>query len=365
MKLKLFRGSIGLALALGVISCGTNTENNAEDEKSVLADSTEMVEATIITDSVEYDTDDPAIWIHPTNLAQSLIVGTDKDSLGGLFVFNLDGKIVNSVKGIKRPNNVDIEYGLMLAGKPVDIAVAAERQTGNLRVFSLPDMKPVDGGGLPVFVGDTLPMYRDLMGIGLYKSRAGKIYAIAGRKTGPTDGTYLAQYELMDNGKGIVAAKEVRRFGNYSVVKEIEAIFVDDKMGYVYYSDENVGIRKYYADPEKGNEELALFGTTGFTDDHEGISMYATSDSTGFILVSDQQAQAFRIFTREGSNGNPHDHVFLKTVKVSALESDGSEMIALPLGQFTKGLFVAMSTDKTFHYFKAEDILNGLLKQGE
>jgi len=362
MKLKFFRRSIGLTLALGVLSCGTNTKNNTEAEKQVQGDSAQMVQATVITDTVPNDTDDPAIWIHPTDPAQSLIVGTDKDSLGGLYVFNLDGKIVNSVKGIKRPNNVDIEYGLMLGGKPVDIAVAAERQTGNLRVFSLPDMKPVDGGGIPVFVGDTLPMYRDLMGIALYKSPAGKIYAIAGRKTGPTDGTYLAQYELMDNGKEIVQAKEIRRFGKYSGVKEIEAIYVDDKMGYVYYCDENVGIRKYYANPEKGNEELAIFGTTGFTDDNEGISMYAASDSTGFILVSDQQAQAFRIFTREGSNGNPHDHVFLKAVKVSALESDGSEMVALPLGQFTKGLFVAMSTDKTFHYFHAEDILGDLLK---
>jgi 3-phytase len=362
MKTKLSGGAIAMVIAIGMLSCGTNTENNTEADKPLLGDSAQMVQATIVTDTVEYDTDDPAIWVHPTDPAQSLIVGTDKDSLGGLFVFNLDGKIVNKVAGIRRPNNVDIEYGLMLGGKPVDIAVAAERQTGNLRIFSLPDMKPVDGGGIPVFVGDTLPEYRDLMGIALYKSPAGKIYAIVGRKTGPTDGTYLAQYELMDDGKGIVQAKEVRRFGKFSGIKEIEAILVDDTMGYVYYCDENVGIRKYYADPAKGNEELALFGTSGFTEDNEGISMYATSDSTGFILVSDQQAQAFRIFTREGSNGNPHDHVFLKSVKVSALESDGSEMVALPLGQFTKGLFVAMSTDKTFHYFKAEDILNGLLK---
>jgi 3-phytase len=362
MKMKLFGGLTALAFALGVLSCGTNTENNSGAEKHVKADSAQMVQAAIITDTVPNDTDDPAIWIHPNDPAQSLIVGTDKDALGGLYVFNLDGKIVNSVKGIKRPNNVDIEYGLMLGGSPVDIAVAAERQTGKLRVFTLPDMKPVDAGGIPVFKGDTLPMYRDLMGIALYKSPTGKIYAIAGRKTGPTDGTYLAQYELMDNGKGIVQAKEVRRFGKYSGVKEIEAIFVDDKMGYVYYCDENVGIRKYYADPEKGNDELALFGISGFTDDNEGISMYATSDSTGFILVSDQQAQSFRIFAREGTKDNPHNHVFLKTVKVSALESDGSEMVSVPLGKFTKGLFVAMSTDKTFHYFYAEDILGDLLK---
>jgi len=47
---------------------------------------------------------------------------------------------------------------------------------------------------------------------------------------------------------------------------------------------------------------------------------------------------------------------------VSALESDGSEMTSTPLNQrFGKGLFVAMSTDKTFHFYKPEDILGDLL----
>jgi 3-phytase len=33
--------------------------------------------------------DDPAIWVHPDNPEQSLIVGTDKQS--GLYVYALDG----------------------------------------------------------------------------------------------------------------------------------------------------------------------------------------------------------------------------------------------------------------------------------
>jgi 3-phytase len=361
--MKLEKGNVLLFCGVVlVLACKTGETETKQAGNNISADSLTMVEATIITDTVENDTDDPAIWINPADPLQSLVVGTDKDSNGALYVFNLDGKIVNKVKGLKRPNNVDIEYGLMLGGKAVDIAVVAERYTGNLRIFSLPQMTPLDGGGIPVFVGDTLPEYRDLMGIALYKSPGGKIYAIAGRKTGPTNGTYLAQYELSDNGKGLVQAKEVRRFGKFSGYHEIEAIFADDKMGYIYYCDEGVGIRKYYADPEKGNEELALFGTTGFAEDHEGISMYATSDSTGFILVSDQQAQAFRIFSREGTKINKHEHPILKKVKVSALESDGSETTSLPLGKFGRGLFVAMSTDKTFHFFRAEDILGELIQ---
>ena len=57
-------------------------------------------------------------------------------------------------------------------------------------------------------------------------------------------------------------------------------------------------MRKYYADPEKGNEELAFFAQEGFSDDHEGISIYKLDDSTGYILVSDQGANLFHVFPR-------------------------------------------------------------------
>src|SRR5690606_32631502 len=97
------------------------------------------------------------------------------------------------------------------------------------------------------------------MGVALYARPADSaIFAIVGRKSGPREG-YLWQYRLegVDNA---VHAKLVRKFGQYSGKKEIEAIAVDNELGYIYYSDEGVGVRKYQADPEKGDdEELALF----------------------------------------------------------------------------------------------------------
>ena len=323
-----------------------------------------------ITDSLEHDTDDPAIWIHPHDPSASLIVGTDKDENGGLFVFNLKGKLdsARSVKGLKRPNNVDIEYGLSMGDTLVDIAVATERLTHQLRIFRMPDMKPMDNGGIPVFEGETGVEYRDLMGIALYKNKAGKIFAIVGRKNGPTDSSYLWQYELKATTDGQVTALLVRKFGAYSGLHEIESIAVDDALGYVYYSDEGIGVRKYYADPEKGNNELALFGTHSFKEDNEGVSIYNLTDSTGFILVSDQQDHSFHIYPREGTTENKHDHPLLRKQYVSARESDGSEVVSTPLlPDFPLGLFVAMSDDKTFHYYRAEkligdSLLNSLVK---
>ena len=323
------------------------------------------VKPVLSTEPVQFDSDDPAIWVNRKDPSKSLIIGTDKDANGALYVFDLQGRIFPEkvVKGLKRPNNVDLSYDFVLGTDTIDIAVTGERLNSMLRVFSVPDMKPIDNGGIPMFEGETGPEYRDLMGIALYKRPTDhKTFVIMGRKNGPTDGGYLWQYLLESDSTGHLQASLVRKFGRFSGTKEIESIAVDHELGYVYYSDENVGIRKYYADPEKGNEELALFGTEGFKDDHEGISIYDTGNGKGFILVSDQQANMFRIFPKEGTNGNPHQHDLIKMVKVSTNESDGSEITSIPLNStFQKGLFVAMSDNKTFQYYRPEDILDTLI----
>ncbi len=325
------------------------------------------IKPVYVTQVVKHDTDDPAIWIHPTDPAQSLVLGTDKDEDGALYVFDLKGNIVEDkvVRGLARPNNVDVEYGLMINGEPTDIAVVTERFTHNLRIYRLPDMKPLDGGGIPVYEGETEENYRDLMGVSLYRRPAtGEVYVIAGRKSGPTDGTYLWQYLLEgDSTNGQVKATLVRKFGNYSGKKEIEAIAVDDSLGYIYYSDEQVGVRKYFADPDSSGQELALFATEGYAEDNEGISIYAFPGGTGYILVSDQGADKFRIYPREGTSSSPHDHPEIAVIDVSTHESDGSETVALPMGpDFPRGLFVAMSTDRTFHYYRWEDIAGDSLR---
>ncbi len=44
-------------------------------------------------------------------------------------------------------------------------------------------------------------------------------------------------------------------------------------------------------------------------------------------------------------------------VKVKANQSDCSETVSVPLdGTFKKGLFIAMSDDRTFHFYRWEDI---------
>ncbi|MES2626850.1 MAG: phytase [Pseudomonadota bacterium] len=320
----------------------------------------EIVAPRVVTEPVRYDTDDPAIWINAADPSASLVIGTDKDADGALYVYDLQGKVQQDkvIRGLLRPNNVDIAYGVMVGGKRVDIAVVAERYAHRLRIYRLPDMAPIDGGGIPVFEDERA---RDVMGIALYtRASDGALFAIAGRSDqfAPTSG-YLHQYRLADDGTGQMRGVFTRAFGTWSGLKEIEAIAVDNELGYVYYSDENYGVRKYHADPlaEDADDMLAEFGKADFTEDHEGISIYKRDDNTGYMFVSDQQADQFNVYAREGSAGNPHEHGLLARIKLSTSESDGSDVTSVSLPGFPGGLFVAMSTDKTFQFYAVEDLL--------
>lgn len=320
-------------VAIGVVtllhSCATtNSKRNA-------------LKPTVVTEKVMFDTDDPAIWINPEDASKSVIIGTDKETGGGLYAFDLNGKIINKVTGLARPNNVDIGYVLQISGKSVDFAVTTERETNKVKIYSVPELKEI--GEFSVFDGE---QQRSPMGISIFKNpETQEIFVIVGRKTGPS-GEYLWQYKLTDeNGK--LKAEVVRKFGNFSGLKEIESIAVDAELGLIYYSDEQFGVHVYHADPTKGNEEVLLFGKGDFKEDIEGISIYKTAPGKGYILISDQQADTFNVYLRE----NPAQGK-IAVIPVSTSESDGSEVTNIALGdKFPKGVFVAMSNGKVFHYY--------------
>ncbi len=331
---------MGLALTLAVLS-GCRTHRVPKTK------------AVLITAPVLHDTDDPAIWVHPDTPSMSLIFGTDKNTDGAIYAYDLEGQVVEdkTIRGLKRPNNVDVEYGFRLSDTTqTDILVFTERERQQIRIFSIPDMKPLDGGGFAVFQDEANPEFRLPMGIALYKSpKNGNIYAIVGRKSGPYSG-YLYQYELIPDRNG-VRLEWVRAFGSFSGKAEIEAIAVDDSNGYVYYADEGVCIRKYNAEPDSDNTELDCFGGEYFKEDIEGIAIAAYADGTGFLLVSDQQRGTFNIFDRRTL-------AFIKAVDLGTRETDGCDVVTVALGSlFPGGLFVAMDNNRTFHFFDLGQIL--------
>jgi len=321
----------------------------------------DKIAPAVITQPVAHDSDDPAVWFNRAHPAQSIVLGTDKDEDGAIYAFDMNGKIIEekTIQGVARPNNVDVGYGLLFNGQPVDIAVVTERLTSKIRIFRLPDMVAIDNGGIKVFDGEQLAAP---MGVSMYKRPSdGTLFVIVSRKQGPSDGRYLWQYRLDTTSQGTIVASKVREFGLWSGKKEIEAVAVDNELGYVYYSDEGVGVRKYHADPDApdADKELAFFAREGFGKDHEGIAISDKGEHGGWIIVSDQENGELHLYPRKGKSPEfPHLHDLMKVVKISALDTDGIEVVSdLMLPDFPEGLLVAMSDDKTFHYYSLKDIV--------
>lgn len=306
----------------------------------------------VITEQTAHDSDDPAIWVNSEDSSKSIVFGTDKNTNGAIYAFNLEGKIIKekSIFNIQRPNNVDVSYNFQLNDSTsIDLLVFTEREKQQVRLFSVPDMKPIDNGGFKVFEDEQNVDFKLPMGIAFYKSAIdNKTYIIVSRKTGPTQ-NYLYQYEIIFNQK--FNLKLVRKFGEFSGKKEIEAIAVDNELGFIYYSDEQHCIRKYYAEPSKGSKEISCFGSDKFKSDIEGIAISKTDSKNGHLIVSDQQRGTFNIFDRQSNN-------FIKSVNLSTIKTDGCDVTTTPLGnKFPNGLFVAMNEEKNFFFYNLENII--------
>ena len=292
------------------------------------------------TQSELFQTDDPAVWIHPTDRAQSLIFGTVKMAApdGAIAAYRLDGTRLMRVTGVDRPNNIDVAYGLQLGKRRIDIAVATERNKSRLRVFEIvPGKGLADLAALPVFVGESGPQAQP-MGVALYRRKSDQaLFAIVSRKTGPS-GSYLWQYRLSVDTAGKLTAVKVRAFGAYSGTKEIEAVAVDGEREHVYYADEGAGIRKYHADPAhpQAARELALFGQSGWKGDREGIAIHGR-----YIVATDQQKvnSEYHVFSRDT----------LKEVGVFRVGADSTDGIEIS----PAGLFVAMN-DRRHNFILAD-----------
>ena len=369
---------ISVVVLVGLTSC----RRDRSDEDSVHAapaasplTSASEVKAAFATASLPDDPDDPAIWIHPSEPSRSVIIGTMKVAApaGAIVVYGVDGQLRQTIAGINRPNNIDVEYGFRFRGRLIDIAVATERLSRQLRVFEIDrsDGHLIDLGGIPILQGEQGENGAP-MGIALYRrEKDGELFAIVAPKAGPREG-YLWQYRLADAGNRGVSATLVRRFGTFSAStlreeNEIEAVAVDDALGYVYYADEADGIHKWPADPDQphASRELAHFARGGFRSDREGIAIYALPDGTGYIVCTDQLDgnSEYHVYRREGEPGKPHDHSReLVVVRGGADATDGLDISSRSLGPtLPHGVMIAMnSKPRNFLVFRWESIASAV-----
>lgn len=314
---------------------------------AAMKDSLEAVTATVETDPVPNGgdaADDPAIWIHPTDPAQSTIIGTNKQ--GGLAVYDLSGKQIQYLPdGLM--DNVDLRDGFMLGGQKVSLVTASNRKNNGIAVYKV----NAQTRQLENVAARTITHGMKVYGMCMYRSeKSGKVYYFGTSKSGDVE-----QYELADNGAGKVDAKKVRNFKLGSVV---EGCVADDKLGHFYVAEEAVGIWKYGAEPDAASQGalIAKVGDGNLFADVEGLAIAYGKDDTGYLMASSQGNHSYVVYRREGNNE------FVKKFRVGngdavdgAEETDGLDVTTANLGPaFPNGVFVVQDgfNDKGNQNFK-------------
>ena len=299
--------------------------------------------------------DDPAIWVHPTDREKSLILGSDKQ--GGVHTYGLNGKQRQVVSETCLPNNVDVLYGIKWGDGRMDLAVAScrsEKERG-VKIWSINaqtgELKDVtEGGVIPVFAGGHAK--GEPYGIcGYTSAKSGKGYFFVNNKVGAVE-----QYEMTADGKGLVNGTLVR---SLKVNTLPEGCVADNELGFLYLGEERIGIWKFSAEPDAPVEGKLIHkvGEHGLTADVEGLTIYYAQDKKGYLIVSSQGNNTFKVYDRAGQN------TYILTIDPAEAQlddvndTDGIDVINVPLGKaFPKGLFIVQDgTNKKAQVLKNQN----------
>ncbi|HEX2474979.1 MAG TPA: phytase [Lacipirellulaceae bacterium] len=285
--------------------------------------------------------DDAAIWIHPTDTAQSRVIGAVKTGSNALQVFNLSGQLVQSV-AVSNINNIDLRYNFPVAGQSVALLAGSNRSNNSIALYRIDSQT----GLLEDVAARTISTGMAIYGCAMYVSPVSrKYYVFVSSESGQ-----LQQWELFDNGAGKVDARQVRSF---AVGSQSEGLVADDVLQQLYVGEENVGIWKYSAEPD-GGASRTLVDHTGagghLVADVEGLTIYYGNGGTGYLLASSQGSNEFVVYGRDGNNAFVGSFALVASDGIDAVtDTDGIDVTNFALGsQFPQGLFIAQDNDDNF-----------------
>jgi 3-phytase len=285
--------------------------------------------------------DDSAIWVHPTDPEQSLIVATDKKK--GLLVYDMQGKVIQRLDE-GRLNNVDLRYGMVFPQGQFDVLAASHRDEKSVRFYTIdPQSRLVRPANVRPVIVDLEEPY----GLAMFRNpRNGQYYVFVGDKSGNI--RVLQLYATRAPGStptvdGVLVASP--RFNS-----QAEGMVVDDERGVVYVAEESAGIWRMEADPELMSDPVLIdrVGAGRLKADVEGLAIYHGENGSGYLIASSQGDSTFAVYDRRGDN--PYIFSFRITQRPGAEgfepidaveETDGIDVTSMAMGaRFPGGLLV-------------------------
>ena len=218
--------------------------------------------------------------------------------------------------------------------RPRTLVAASNRTDKSIALYWLdPATRRLSRAGEPVPTGFGDPyglcMYADASGVYVFANNGG-------------DGLYRQWRITAQDGKAV--GEQVREF---TVGSQAEGCAADDETGALYVAEEAGGFFRYSAKPDGGTARKEIDrvdGPNGIVADIEGVEIWAGQDGTGYIVLSNQGADNYAVYRREGDNafvGNFHIVADPDRGIDGVSETDGLDVVSAPLGaKFPDGLLV-------------------------
>lgn len=292
--------------------------------------------------------DDMAIWLHPTDLSKSTVIGTD--SKNGLMVYDLAGNEL-FFHEIGATGMVDLRYNFPLDGEQVALLAAGHEASNSIKLYrvdsSTRDLVEVSARAIE----PGLTIY----GTCMYHSRkTGEYYVFVTSQQGEVE-----QWRLFEGQGGTVDAERVRRFTlnpegpnpDYT----IEGCVADDQLGRLYLSQENAGrIWRVGAAPDDPAGNPMLIDKPQSEGGHtvadvEGLALYHRQDGTGYLVANNQGNHTYTVYSRDGANEYLMTYEIVESDSVDAVQSDDSiEITSVGLNSvFQSGMIVVEDGQNT------------------
>ncbi len=284
--------------------------------------------------------DDPAIWVNKNNPSNSIIFGTDKKS--GIYSYNLQGQEL-SYTNLGRINNVDtrsMNLGDDESVSDFTFLFGSNRTLGSVDLWVFEDNKIRQKLKNNSWEVPSKPSFRGKSNIIVYGICAGidpkyGLVAFLTEDTGPR----VEVWNLTDNGLDLITT-----FNNGG---ESEGCVYDDFNRTLFISEEEVrGVLKAYRldDSFDFSEPYIVDSREGqIGGDPEGVSLYKTSNNSGYLILSSQGDSKFNLYDRN----YPYDYITSFRIGSSksidnVTDTDGIETINFKLSdEYPEGIMIA------------------------
>ncbi len=217
------------------------------------------------------------------------MIADNKATNGGLGVFDMQGRSLQFYSD-GQMGNVDLREGFRFGGSEKVLVGSNSRSVNTLNLYFFdPDTRT-----LSVAPGIRTALGANNYGFCMYRSPvSGKLYGFVT----PISSGGVRQFEILDSGNGEVVTNLVRTLPMDSIT---ESCVADDRLGHVYFGQEDVAVWKYDAEPTGGTARtsVAVVGTGQLVPDIEGMGIAYGGGTDGYLFVASQGDSKVAMYER-------------------------------------------------------------------